>query len=157
MLVWPNSILSSAKTHENTLGIYKKASKEPWLWEIIFSGLMNLNSKHRVWRKPALLITCRVSKVCCLMLWGCFSAAGTEGLVREEENLNAPKYRDSLSENPVQSIQNLRRAEGLPSNRTMNLNTRDAPIRIFATDAKYRFFVMVIGRYQCRFWCFKFM
>ncbi len=41
------------------------------------------------------------------MLWGCFSAAGTEGLIREEENLNAPKYRDSLSENPVQSIQNL--------------------------------------------------
>ncbi len=43
-----------------------------------------------------------------LMLWGCFSAAGTEGLVRVEEKLNAPKYRDSLNENPVQSIQNLR-------------------------------------------------
>ncbi len=42
------------------------------------------------------------------MLWGCFSAAGTEGLVREEENLNAPKYRDSLNENPVQRVQNLR-------------------------------------------------
>ncbi len=43
-----------------------------------------------------------------LRLWGCFSAAGTEGLVRVEEKLNAPKYRDSLNENPVQSIQNLR-------------------------------------------------
>ncbi len=43
-----------------------------------------------------------------LMLWGCFSAAGTEGLVRVEEKLNAPKYWDSLNENPVQSIQNLR-------------------------------------------------
>ncbi len=42
------------------------------------------------------------------MLWGCFSAAGTEGLVREKEKLNAPKYRESLNENPVQSIQNLR-------------------------------------------------
>ncbi len=42
------------------------------------------------------------------MLWGCFSAAGTEGLVRVEEKLNAPKYWDSLNENPVQSIQNLR-------------------------------------------------
>ncbi len=28
------------------------------------------------------------------MLWSCFSAAGTEGLVRVEEKLNAPKYRD---------------------------------------------------------------
>ncbi len=41
-----------------------------------------------------------------------------------EEKLNAAKYRDSLNENPVQSIQNLRRAEGLPSNRTMDLNTQ---------------------------------
>ncbi len=32
-----------------------------------------------------------------LMLWSCFSAAGTEGLVRVEEKLNAPNYRDSLS------------------------------------------------------------
>ncbi len=42
------------------------------------------------------------------MLWGCFSAAGTEGLVRVEEKLNAPKYWDNLNENPIQSIQNLR-------------------------------------------------
>ncbi len=37
-----------------------------------------------------------------------FSAAGTEGLIRIEEKLNAPKYWDSLNENLVQSIQNLR-------------------------------------------------
>ncbi len=42
------------------------------------------------------------------MLWGCFSAAGIEGLVRIEEKLNAPNYWDSLNENQVQSIQNLR-------------------------------------------------
>ncbi len=30
------------------------------------------------------------------MLWGCFSVAGTEGLVKIEEKLNAPKYWDSL-------------------------------------------------------------
>ncbi len=42
------------------------------------------------------------------MLWGCFSASGTEGLIRVEEKLNAPKYWDSLNENLVQSIQNLR-------------------------------------------------
>ncbi len=58
------------------------------------------------------------------MLWVCFSAEGTEGLVRVEEKFNAPKYRDSLNENPVQCIQNFRRAEGLPSKRTMDLNTQ---------------------------------
>jgi len=41
------------------------------------------------------------------MLGGCFSVSGTEELVREEK-VNAPKYRDSLNENPVQRIQNLR-------------------------------------------------
>ncbi len=55
---------------------------------------------------------CTITKVKCagssLMLWGCFSAEVTEGLIRVEEKLNAPKYRDSLNENPVQSIQNLR-------------------------------------------------
>ncbi len=75
---------------------------------------MNLNSKHHVWRKPGTAhhMQSTIPKVKCagssLMLWGCFSAAGTEGLVRVEEKLNAPKYWDSLNENPIQSIQNLR-------------------------------------------------
>ncbi len=43
------------------------------------------------------------------MLWGCFSAAGTGRLVRAGKNLNAPKYRESLNENSVQSIQTGRR------------------------------------------------
>ncbi len=42
------------------------------------------------------------------MLWDFFSAAGTERLIRVEEKLNVPKYLDSLSENSVQSILNLR-------------------------------------------------
>ncbi len=75
---------------------------------------MNLNSKHHVWRKTGTAhhLQSTIPKVKCagssLMLWSCFSAAGTEGLVRVEEKLNAPKYWDSLNENPVQSIQNLR-------------------------------------------------
>ncbi len=75
---------------------------------------MNLNSKYHVWRKAgsAHHMQSTIPKVKCagysLMLWGCFSAAGTEGLIRVEEKLNAPKYRDSLNENPVQSIQHLR-------------------------------------------------
>ncbi len=43
-----------------------------------------------------------------IMLWSCFSAVGTEGLIRVEEKLNALKHWDGLNENPVQSIQNLR-------------------------------------------------
>ncbi len=62
ILVWPDSILSSVKTHENILGICKRAPKGLRLWETTFSGLMNLNSKHHIWREPALLITCRVAK-----------------------------------------------------------------------------------------------
>ncbi len=91
---------------------------------------MDLNSKHHVWRKAGTAhhLQSTIPKVKCagssLILWGCFSAAGTEGLVRIEEKLNAPNYRDSLKENPVQSIQNLRRAEGSPSNRTVTLNTQ---------------------------------
>ncbi len=75
---------------------------------------MNLNSKHHVWKKSGTAhhLQSTNPKVKCagssLMLWGCFSAAGTEGLVRVEEKPNAPKYWDSLKENPVQSIQNLR-------------------------------------------------
>ncbi len=60
----------------------------------------------------ALHLQSTIPKVKCagssLMLWGCFSAAGTEGLIRVEEKLNAPEYRDGLNENPVQSIQNHR-------------------------------------------------
>ncbi len=93
---------------------------------------MNLNSKHHVWRKAGTThyMQSTIPKVKCagssLMLWGCSSAAGTEGLVRIEEKLNAPKNWDSLNENPVQSIQDLKRAEGLPSNRIMDHTARVA-------------------------------
>ncbi len=96
------------------LAFAKKAHKGPSvLWEIIFSGLEPW-FQHHVWRKPCSVrhLQSNIPKVKCagssLMLWGCCSVAGTEGLVRVEEKLNAPKYRDSLNENPVQSIQNLR-------------------------------------------------
>ena len=43
-----------------------------------------------------------------IMLWGCFSVAGTVGLIRVEGKLNGAKYSDRLSENLVQSAQDLR-------------------------------------------------
>ena len=42
------------------------------------------------------------------MLWGCFSVAWTMRLVRVEGLLNGARYRDTLKENLVQSIQDLR-------------------------------------------------
>ncbi|XDV35461.1 hypothetical protein PO909_005404 [Leuciscus waleckii] len=42
------------------------------------------------------------------MLWGCFSAAGTERLVAIEEKMNAAKYGDILDENLLQSALDLR-------------------------------------------------
>ncbi len=50
------------------------------------------------------------SKVCCssLMLWGCFSAAGTGRLVRDDGKLNGVKYRDILNKNLFHSTQDLR-------------------------------------------------
>ncbi len=98
MVVWPDAILSSVKTHENTLGICKKAPKGPSDSEkrdslvdkpqFQASCLKETSSAHRL-QSSIPKVKCAGSS---LMLWGCFSAAGTEGLVRVEEKLNAPKY-----------------------------------------------------------------
>jgi hypothetical protein len=39
------------------------------------------------------------------MLWGCFSAAGTEKIVRMEGKMNGAKYREILDEILFQSAQ----------------------------------------------------
>ncbi len=114
MTVWQDSILSSVKTKENTLEIKKLHLKDPqtlrkkilWFDEPQFqaSCLKGTSSTHHL-QSTIPKVKCAGSS---LMLWGCFSAAGIEGFIRIEEKLNAPKYRDGLNENPVQSIQNLR-------------------------------------------------
>ena len=43
-----------------------------------------------------------------IMLWGCFSAAGTVRLVWIEGKMNGAKYREILNENLLQSAQDLR-------------------------------------------------
>ncbi len=40
-----------------------------------------------------------------LMLWGCFSVTGTEGLIRVEKKLSAPKYWDSIDDSDSQTRQ----------------------------------------------------
>uniref|UniRef100_A0AAQ4RDI1 Tc1-like transposase DDE domain-containing protein n=1 Tax=Gasterosteus aculeatus aculeatus TaxID=481459 RepID=A0AAQ4RDI1_GASAC len=81
-------------------------------------GLMKqrfgLNAKRRVWRKPGtahhLANTIPTVKHGggSIMLWGRFSAGGTERLVRIEGKMNAAMYRDTLDENMLQSALDLR-------------------------------------------------
>ncbi|KAK3543117.1 hypothetical protein QTP70_011653 [Hemibagrus guttatus] len=76
--------------------------------------LFGLNVKHHVWRKPgnAHHLANTISTVKpgggSIMLWGCFSAAGTGRLVRIERKMNSAMYRDILDENLLQSAPDLR-------------------------------------------------
>jgi hypothetical protein len=68
--------------------------------------LFGLNSKLHIWRKHGIIPT--VKRGGASILWGCFSAAGTETRVRIEEKMNGAKYREILDENMLQSAQDLR-------------------------------------------------
>ncbi|KAK3568425.1 hypothetical protein QTP86_005885 [Hemibagrus guttatus] len=76
--------------------------------------LFGLNSKRHVWRKPGtahhLANTIPTVKHGGgrIMLWGCFSAAGTGRLVRIERKMNAAMYSNILDENLLQSDRDLR-------------------------------------------------
>ncbi|KAI3361753.1 hypothetical protein L3Q82_002097 [Scortum barcoo] len=76
--------------------------------------LSAVNARRHVWRKPgtthhqANTIPTVKHGGSSIMLWGCFSAAGTGRLVRIEGKMNAAMYRDILDENLLQSTLDLR-------------------------------------------------
>ena len=71
------------------------------------SKLFGLNAKRHVWRKPDTIPMVKRSGGS-IMLWECFSGAGTGKLVRIEGKKNRPKYREILDENLLLSAQDLR-------------------------------------------------
>jgi hypothetical protein len=77
-----------------------------WCDETIIE-LFGLNAKCHVWRKPSTIPTGRHGGGN-VMLWGCFSAAGTRRLVRFEAKINRAMNREILDENLLQSAQDLR-------------------------------------------------
>ena len=69
--------------------------------------LFGLNAKCHVWRKPGTIPTVKHGGGS-IMLWGCFSVAGTGRLVRIEAKMDGARYREILDENLLQSAQDLR-------------------------------------------------
>ena len=68
--------------------------------------LFALNAKCHVWRKPGTNPTVKYGDGS-IMVWRCFSEAGTGRLVRIEGKMNGAKYGEILDENLLQSAQNL--------------------------------------------------
>ena len=80
--------------------------------QIVWSGetkieLFGLNAKRHIWRKPGTILTVKHGGGS-IMLWGCYSAAGTGRLVRNEGKMKGAKYREILDENLLQSTQDFR-------------------------------------------------
>ncbi|KAM7413839.1 hypothetical protein PAMA_018907 [Pampus argenteus] len=114
-----------AKKHRNSQTMRNKI-----LWsDETKIELFGINSKRYVWRKPGTAhhlsnTIPTVKHGSSIMLWGCFSAAGTRRLVAIEAKMNAAKYRDILEKKTSSRV--LRTsdwAEGSPSNKTMTLST----------------------------------
>uniref|UniRef100_A0A8C4T2C2 Uncharacterized protein n=1 Tax=Erpetoichthys calabaricus TaxID=27687 RepID=A0A8C4T2C2_ERPCA len=69
--------------------------------------LFGVNARRHIWRKPGTIPTVKHGGGS-IMLWGCFSVAGTGRLVRIKGKMTAAMYRDILDENLLQRTLDLR-------------------------------------------------
>ena len=103
--------LLSKRQHDSALGVGQKAS-QTMRSKILWSDetkieVFGLNAKCHIWRKPGTIPTVKHAGGS-IMLWGCFSAAGTGSLVPIEGKMNGALYREILDENLLQRAQDLR-------------------------------------------------
>uniref|UniRef100_A0AAZ3RZD4 Transposase n=1 Tax=Oncorhynchus tshawytscha TaxID=74940 RepID=A0AAZ3RZD4_ONCTS len=115
MVEWPDRSHSSVKgTNAACLEFARRPLKDSQTVrnKILWSDetkieLFGLNAKCHIWSKPGTIPTVNHGGSS-IMLWGCFSEAGTGRLVRIEAKMNRAKYREILDENLLQSAQGLR-------------------------------------------------
>ena len=65
------------------------------LWSDETKIELGLNAKRHIWRNPDTIATVKHGGGS-IMLWGCFSAAGTGRLIRIEAKMNGTMYREFL-------------------------------------------------------------
>ena len=101
--------------HQSGLYVARWKSLQTMRNKILWSDetkieLFGLNAKRHVWRKPGIVhhLANNIPTVKHgggrIILWGCFSAAGTGRLVRIEGKMNGAKYRKILVESCSQDV-----------------------------------------------------